>query len=136
MGPKISDDLLEWFRDHPEVMGHTADVIVSQARRYQRYGGDHSPTTDEGVYFLMDAGEIVYVGKTESINARLGDHWRSKKFDSYWCFCGVPYEWLEYIENFYIRRLRPRLNGRHPFNSPRDLEAITDQLEAIARALS
>jgi hypothetical protein len=124
--------LLDWFRTHPEVFGHTNESITRNARRYQRYGGnDHEIPSDHGIYFLMDSGEIVYVGKAMYVSSRLADHWLKKKFDSYWSFGDVPYKWLEYIENFYIRRLRPRMNGRHPVNSPRDLEEITDKLEAI-----
>lgn len=130
----MSREVLDWFRDHPELMDYSVDGIVRNARKYTRYGGDHTPTTEEGVYFLVNAGEIVYVGKAESINSRLASHWLTKKFDSYWCFGGVPYEWLEYIENLYIRRLHPRLNDGHAFNCPHDLEEVTDRLEMLCKA--
>lgn len=129
---ETQDEMLYWFRGHPEVFGHTAEMIVREARRYQRYGGnDHEVPLEHGVYFLVDSGEIVYVGKTLGIESRLAQHWLRKKFERYWSFEGVPYEWLEYIENFYIRRFRPRLN-RVAIRRPRDLEEVTDRLEEIA----
>ncbi|MEX3667992.1 hypothetical protein AB3X82_07290 [Paraburkholderia phenoliruptrix] len=131
------DAMIDWFKDHPEVLTHSEDVIVRSARRYERYGGDHTPPTFHGIYFLVHSGEIVYVGKTESIGSRLAAHWLRKKFDSYWCFGDVPYEWLEYIENLYIMRILPRLN-RAPFvrapNEPPRLREITDKLQEIALA--
>lgn len=128
----MNSDLITWFRDHPEVLLHMEEKIVREARRYQRYGGnDHEVPDEHGVYFLIDSDEIVYVGKAMYVSSRLADHWRKKKFDRYWSLGEVPYEWLEYIENFYIRRFAPRLNGSHPINAPRDLEEVTDQIAAV-----
>jgi hypothetical protein len=125
----------DWFQARGELLGFTSDMIARAARTYERYGPiDHEIPTDHGIYFLIDAGEIVYIGKTLGISGRLAQHWLKKKFDSYWCFEGVPYEWLEYIEEFYIRRFRPRLN-RRPISGPRDLDQIVDRLEEMALAL-
>lgn len=38
------------------------------------------------LYFLIENDSIVYVGKTNSVEGRLYDHRRSKKFDSYSVF--------------------------------------------------
>lgn len=128
--------MLDWFRDHPEVLHHTKDHIVREARQYQRYGGDHEVPSFHGVYFLVDSGEIVYVGKAQAVCNRLCEHWLRKKFDSYWCFGEVPYEWLEYIEHLYIQRLQPRLNRGGSFKRLPNLGEIACQLEEMSRASS
>lgn len=75
-----------------------------------------------GVYFLIDDDEIVYVGKSVDIVARLFGHGRSqsgkhrkrriKKFDrSAWI--AAPVELIGALEAAFIRRLAPRYNTKH-----------------------
>lgn len=70
-----------------------------------------------GIYFLIDDGEIVYVGQARNdIAARLIAHHRSGKiFDSYfWTKCHPDY--LSELEADYIVRFEPRYNMVIPLN--------------------
>lgn len=68
-----------------------------------------------GVYFLIKDGEVVYVGQSTNIYARITQHWSDvyggKEFDSYayvLCDRGV----LDRLESLYIHCLQPRFNGQ------------------------
>ena len=67
------------------------------------------------IYALIDKDTIVYIGKTENIPSRLGQHLRSaKKFDS-WAIVenlgvdATPRE-VNSIESNYIKKLKPKYN--------------------------
>lgn len=62
-----------------------------------------------GVYFLKWKGEIVYVGQSVNMFVRVNSHW-DKEFDEVTFFACEPHE-LNKWEGFFIRFLRPRLNG-------------------------
>jgi len=75
-----------------------------------------------GVYFLIDGDEIVYVGKSVDIVARLFGHGRARdgknrkrrvrKFDrSAWI--AAPVDQIAALEAAFIRRLAPRYNTKH-----------------------
>lgn len=69
-------------------------------------------STDIGfVYFLINDGEIVYVGQTIHLMPRIASHKRDKDFDSY-NFIECKASELDLIESFYIHVLSPRLNGK------------------------
>ena len=63
-----------------------------------------------GVYFLIADGEIVYVGQSVNVGARMAAHRNSgKEFDRYaWISC--PAEQLDVMESLYIHVFRPPLN--------------------------
>ena len=65
-----------------------------------------------GVYFLKDQGEIVYVGQSISVYNRVSQHKSQnfKKFDSVTLLPCKPEE-LNNLEGFFIRLLKPKLNG-------------------------
>ena len=62
-----------------------------------------------GVYFLFDGDELVYVGKSKNIMARIGTHIadEQKTFDSFEIFETDDYSRLE---EFLIRLLKPKYN--------------------------
>jgi hypothetical protein len=67
-----------------------------------------------GVYFLCDGDEVVYVGQSSCISARLGTHIMEgvKKFDhDRVFFLPCPIESLNLIEQHYIETLKPKYNG-------------------------
>lgn len=97
----------DWFKANPHVLMHTADEIIRDADPYKQGDGANG----RGIYVLVSENEIAYVGKALTVWERLRSHRRSgKEFDRYWCFGGVPYAYLEYVEEYYIRRLKPYLN--------------------------
>ena len=61
-----------------------------------------------GVYFLIDGEEIVYVGQSVNIYARIPNHW-DKKFDRYAYVPCVP-DALDKLESLYIHCLSPKYN--------------------------
>lgn len=68
-----------------------------------------APKTGTGVYFLFQGDQIVYVGQTRSIAERIGQHIKTKAFDSF-AWIEVPKDRLEAVERAYINSLRPPLN--------------------------
>ena len=61
------------------------------------------------VYFLFHKLELVYVGKTNNITARLAQHFERKDFDSV-AFIDVPDLFVDEVELYYIRKFCPPYN--------------------------
>lgn len=63
------------------------------------------------VYFLCSGTEIVYVGQTTNLPARIATHMREKKdaFDQVF-YIPIPESALSQVEGAFIRALKPRLN--------------------------
>jgi excinuclease UvrABC nuclease subunit len=63
-----------------------------------------------GVYFLIRAGEIVYIGKSVNLRGRLNTHRREKDFDRVYILeCDGDFH-LSIHEYNHIRKFRPVLN--------------------------
>jgi hypothetical protein len=79
----------------------TADQII-EASRY--------PHQDVcGVYFLVKAGRVVYVGQSNNVYWRVGVHRLTKDFDA-WHWVSCPREELTRLERRYIDLLVPQMN--------------------------
>ncbi len=63
-----------------------------------------------GVYFLVLAGRVVYVGQSVNIPGRIANHRRDKQFDRIFVL-HVPEEALDEVEGAFIRLLDPPLNS-------------------------
>lgn len=63
-----------------------------------------------GVYFLCRRGEVVYVGQSINVHARIYQHQGIKDFDSVFYIC-VPPDELDNWEGAFIRLLNPQQNG-------------------------
>ena len=63
----------------------------------------------EGVYFLFDNKQLVYIGESDNIYRRIGQHIYdgTKKFDSFEIF---PCNDRKKLEGFLIRTLKPKYN--------------------------
>lgn len=61
------------------------------------------------IYGLLKGGELVYVGQTVNLSARLAIHRRRKAFDRA-LFMIVPRAAMNFVEGELIERLKPRLN--------------------------
>jgi hypothetical protein len=102
---------LDWFRENLSRFLYSQNHILGHAVPYELNDGPNKG----GIYFLLVQGKVVYVGKSDSVQARLVQHWRSgKKFTHYWCFGGMPKIFVEHIESFYIYYLEPELNEKYP----------------------
>lgn len=65
-----------------------------------------------GVYFLFDAGEVVYIGQGLHVPRRVDEHFRRIMFDS-WSWLPVPKNRLAQVEAYLIRKFNPKLNLTH-----------------------
>jgi hypothetical protein len=86
-------------------------VVVDHATMVQRSlpasAVDWAPNI-AGVYFLIQAGEVVYVGKSKEIACRLAAHQRSgRQFDRFWLMYGLADGMLDAVESLYIDAIRP-----------------------------
>ena len=64
-----------------------------------------------GIYFLLDAGEVVYVGKSINVGGRIREHRRDKlkTFDKF-AFVQCKPEDLDETEARYIQEFQPKYN--------------------------
>lgn len=63
-----------------------------------------------GVYFLVSAGRVVYVGQSVDVFARLSVHAKTKSFDAMAYVACAP-ELLDKLESLYIHTLQPEMDG-------------------------
>lgn len=86
-------------------------------------------TERRGIYFLMKLGWIQYIGKTEDVYRRLGNHINVKKFDDV-MFLPCMEHCLQAYEEACIRFFKP------PLNNDRDKRPLqVDDLVMIKRLL-
>jgi hypothetical protein len=83
-----------------------------------------------GVYFLKLRGEIVYVGQSVNMFVRVNSH-LDKEFDEVLFFACEPHE-LNRWEGFFIRFLRPRLNGGCSSEEANASAPISDLWQRVA----
>lgn len=81
--------------------------IAQMASRMKRYPFNESMAA---VYFLVEAGEVVYVGQSRKLGSRIAAHSNEKSFDKVF-YIPLPPEALNEVEAALIRTLRPKLNG-------------------------
>lgn len=63
-----------------------------------------------GVYFLRKGDAIVYIGQSVNVYSRVTQHEKGKDFDSV-TFVPCTQDQLNDLEGFYIRLIKPPLNG-------------------------
>ena len=78
-----------------------------------------------GIYFLISEGEVVYVGETDCIARRIGEHNGNKTFDNFNFFSSKTFFWMdskkhrEYAEAKCIRKFKPKYNkNKHNYYAP------------------
>jgi len=89
----------------------------------------------EGIYFLIKNKEIVYVGQSNNIVARVGSHLsdKTKSFDSY---SFVEISRLNEVESYFIHNLRPEFNRKRPCGkmcAPIPYEGVSPSRSQIER---
>jgi hypothetical protein len=114
---ELADAKSRQKREHEDFMRHIGDTrsaILKLVRDTLDSSIDITKGVNAscGVYFLRDQGEIVYVGQSVSVYGRVHQHKASKKFDSVTLMPCRP-EDLNNLEGFFIRLLRPKLNGHN-----------------------
>lgn len=66
----------------------------------------------QGLYFLFNNNEIVYIGKSENILKRIKDHRRKKIFTHYTYIPIDSRVELSIFEFYYINKYKPVLNKK------------------------
>lgn len=75
----------------------------------------HSLESFCGVYFLINSGQIVYVGKSINVLRRIDTHVKQKGFEA-WSWISVSPTLLDEVEQHFIKKLSPVLNKKHNGN--------------------
>lgn len=77
-------------------------------------------TNTRGVYFLYDQKELVYIGQSKHMIHRIYDHinQKTKQFDSYKLINVSKKDNLTMIEDFYIRKHKPKYNKANAIEIP------------------
>lgn len=100
-----------------------------------------SETTHCGyVYFLIQNNKVVYVGKSENVEARIFSHIKNKIFDSYSIF-EVNHQDMNIIEGANIMRYKPiynkNINLDHGYISLKYIKIITgDGMNVIKKRIT
>ena len=81
-----------------------------------------------GIYFLVDAEKVVYVGQSVDVYSRISQH-KDKVFDRY-AFVPCPVSSLDRLESLYIHLLQPLLNG----NKSNGFKCVPIELDALIGA--
>lgn len=77
------------------------------------YEGCQNQFVSDGVYFLIDGYDLIYIGKSHELEFRLQAHKRNGvNFDQVRLISGIPRTWLEAVEDYYIYMLQPTMNNR------------------------
>jgi hypothetical protein len=101
----------DWFYANSSRFLFSREHVLSSAVAYEPGDGPNCG----GIYFLIQRNEIVYVGISCEICARLVQHWRAgRDFDRYWCIGGLTEGFAQFVETFYIHVFRPVSNEKYP----------------------
>ena len=92
----------------PEIE-ENPETIPEELAQYSEELREYNTHRKSVVYFLMDKVEIVYVGETGNIGARLKDHQKDKKFNRI-LFLNVPKKQRKKVEAKFISALLPKYN--------------------------
>lgn len=101
--------------------------IIEKARPY---------ASSVGIYFLIDGEEVVYVGQSVNVFARISQHKsEGKKFER-WCFLPCSAEQLHDTERRYIEAIAPALNQAFPEELPSTMEDLQRAVERLSFLVS
>jgi hypothetical protein len=100
----------DWFAANASRFLLKPDDIVAKAAAFDF---DCAPRSS-GIYFLIEANRIVYVGLSKCIAERVFQHTETKPFDQYSWVNGIPALFLGMVETYYIHALNPPLNVARP----------------------
>lgn len=94
------------------------DDEMDSVRREVLSNAKSIPFNQYYIYALIKDQEVVYIGQSSNVMARLGSHIqeRVKDFDSYAIVCKATHEDVDAIERKYIEDLKPKYNIVHNKN--------------------
>lgn len=114
---RLGATLEEAFTTFYSVAGQTfpSDAEIPQVPNLSEVRRGRLCVPKEGVYFLFRGDELVYIGRSECILARLSGH--SVQFDSFFCIEASGFA-QERLEQLCIAKFRPPENGYVGGRSP------------------
>jgi hypothetical protein len=71
---------------------------------------DDTEICDSGVYFLWDGPELVYIGHSQNVGVRVGQHRYFNKPFTHATYEKINQHWARHRERDYVLRYTPRLN--------------------------
>lgn len=126
---KSPDAQEHWLRSNGVKCYRNATnrLIVARALVKTRKSKKHDKTFDDlttiiansvprrgvGIYFLLDADSVLYVGQTTNFFSRMGAHIGSDVPYTSITFIATQEDELDLFEVEYIKRLKPQYNIRH-----------------------
>jgi hypothetical protein len=103
---------MDWFAANAMRFYFTNEQILAAALPDFNHPVDEF-TYHTGIYFLIKNDEIVYVGQSKHIAARIWEH-QGMRWDGVTWF-EAPWRFLDDIETYYIRRILPKNNKKIPY---------------------
>ena len=94
---------------------------------------EHSFDNTGRIYFLLNAGCVVYVGQSVQLDGRIRQHKCYKSFDRV-LYIDVPVDRLTEVERYWIDKLRPKLNleCRKPAKADAELARLRHMKSKLA----
>lgn len=95
------------YNQYDDEMNKIRKEILSKSKKI--------PFNQYYIYALIKDEEVVYIGKSSNVMARLGSHIQEgiKDFDSYAIVCKTTESQVDSIEQKYIDDLKPKYNIVH-----------------------
>lgn len=84
-----------------------------------------------GIYFLFDGPTLVYVGQSNNIHSRVGQH-KDKKFDS-WNYIEFVEDDLNILEAEFILKYQPKYNKSIPKNNRWVSQSLIKKIHNIGK---
>jgi len=93
--------------------------FIKHVGRVPSLKGAHISKGGTGVYFLLQGKRVVYIGQTKNIKGRMQAHKedKSKVFDNVRFIDGVPVDLLDFVEAYYINKVKPKYNISLPMSA-------------------
>lgn len=95
----------------------------------------HSVDITPGVYFLFNDNDLVYVGESEDIHRRVGQHRKNKEYDSYSFIVQTDPHLRLRLEKAYIEKFNPKYNKRAGNSSNKRITHAYKSNEQLIRNL-
>ncbi len=101
--PTVTSDVPD-YEDIPEQLQEIRDFVQEWKPRHV-------------VYFLLSSGDVVYVGETQSLDARMRAHRKAGKVFDRVLYVQVSTKTALKVEAHFIFKLKPKYNGPQPWEA-------------------
>lgn len=104
---------------------------IEELKEQKRYSVELIP----GVYFLFNENELVYIGESEDIHRRVGQHRTDKEYDSYTFIEQRDPHLRLRLEKAYIEKFRPEYNKQSGNISNKSITTKYESNEKLIRGM-